>query len=443
MEKPIVAIIGRPNVGKSTLFNQILGKRISIIDDTPGVTRDRIYADTEWQNKRFTLVDTGGIDTITDDVLLNEMKQQAEVAIDTADVIVFLLDGRSGMTREDEAVGNILRKAQKPVVVAVNKIDTYNDEDKVWEFYNLGMNAPVLSISSSHKRGLGDLLEEITSYFPDQDEDEDEDDIIRIAVVGKPNVGKSSLVNRLLGQDRVIVSEIPGTTRDAIDTPLTVDGKKYIIIDTAGIRRKSRISEDLERYSVIRALSAIRRCDIALIMIDSIEEASEQDTKIAGLVHEEGRGSILVMNKWDAIDKDTHTIYDYNKRLVNKLSFMTYAPTIFMSALTGQRTHKIWDMVNDVYAQFNKRIPTGVLNDCLNDATAITPPPTQKGRRLKIYYGTQVSTKPPTFVLFVNDSGLMHYSYQRYLENYFRKTFGLDGTPIRIMLRQKKNDGGK
>ncbi len=441
MSKPIVAVVGRPNVGKSTLFNQIIGRRISIVHDEPGVTRDRIYADAEWLGKNFTLVDTGGIDIFSEDELVSQMRQQAQTAIETADVVVMIVDGKEGITPADEEVANILRRTQKPVILAVNKIDAPHEEEMVYEFYGLGLGEPV-SISAIHKRGLGDLLDEIVAHFPDHEGEEDYDDIIKIAVVGKPNVGKSSLVNAILGEERVIVSDIPGTTRDAIDTPFELNGQKYLIIDTAGIRRKSRINQSLERYSVIRALSAIRRCDVALIVIDANEEATEQDAKIAGLVHDEGKAAILVMNKWDMIEKDTNTIYEYQRRLYNELSFMLHAPNIFISAKTGQRVNRVIDLVNHVYRQYTSRISTGVLNDCIADAVITTEPPTDKGRQLKIYYGTQVSIKPPTFVLFVNDPKLMHFSYERYLENYFRKTLGLDNTPIRIIVRQREGKRG-
>lgn len=436
MSKPIVAVVGRPNVGKSTLFNQLAGKRIAIIEDTPGVTRDRLYADTEWLNIKFTMIDTGGIEPGSRDELLQQIRYQAEIAIDTADVILFLTDGKEGITSTDRDVADMLRKSEKPIVLAVNKIDRPEEEDNLFEFYNLAIGEPI-SISASHKRGIGDLLDEIVGHFNSKNMEEQDEDIIKIAVVGKPNAGKSSLVNKLLGEERVIVSEIPGTTRDAIDTSVEIDGQKYMIIDTAGIRRKSRIDNTLERYSVVRALGAIRRCDIALIVIDSTQEVTEQDTKIAGLVHEEGKGSILIMNKWDVIEKSTNTMSKYRKRLMNDLSYMTYAPSVFISAKTGQRVDRIVELVNFVYSQYTFRISTGVLNDCLADAVAVSEPPSDKGRRLKILYGTQVSVKPPTFVLFVNDPELMHYSYKRYLENYFRKTFGLEGTPLHIIVRQK------
>lgn len=439
MTNPIVAIVGRPNVGKSTLFNQLVGERISIVDDQPGVTRDRIYADTEWLNRKITLVDTGGIDVDSQDQLVLQMRQQANVAIDTSEVVIFLVDGKEGVTPADQEVANLLRKANKPIVLAVNKIDAPHEEDMLYEFYNLGIGDPI-SISASNKRGLGDLLDAVIEHLPEQKVQDEDEDVIKIAVLGKPNVGKSSIVNKLLGEERVIVSNIPGTTRDAIDTPFVANGQKYIIIDTAGIRRKSKISEELERYSVVRALAAIRRCDVALLVIDATEEVTEQDKRIAGLIHEEGKGCIIIMNKWDLIEKDTNTMNEFRKRLANDLAFMQYAPSLFTSARTGQRLNNIIEMVNQVYAQCTFRISTGVLNECIADAVAFTEPPTDKGKRLKIYYGTQVAIKPPTFVLFVNDPDLMHYSYLRYLENQFRKNFGLEGTPIRFILRERKSN---
>ncbi len=438
MINPIVAIVGRPNVGKSTLFNQLVGRRISIVDDEPGVTRDRIYADTHWLDTEFTLVDTGGIDVQTQDELMLQMRQQAQVAIDTAQVVILLVDGKDGITPADREVAAMLRRAHKPIVLGVNKIDAPHEEEMLYEFHNLGIGEPI-SISASHKRGLGDLLDAVIQHLPSSEQQEDDEDVIKIAVLGKPNVGKSSIVNNLLGEERVIVTDIPGTTRDAIDTPLEANGQKYIIIDTAGIRRKSRINQDLERYSVIRALAAIRRCDVALMVIDATQEVTTQDTKIAGLIHEEGKGCILVMNKWDLIEKGTNTMNQYRKRLYNELAYMQYAPSIFTSALTGRRVAKILEMVDEVYEQCTFRISTGVLNDCIADAVAFSEPPTDKGRRLKIFYGTQVSIKPPTFVLFVNDPTLMHFSYIRYLENYFRKSFGLRGTPIRFFVRQRND----
>lgn len=436
MAKQIVAVVGRPNVGKSTLFNNIAGKRISIVDDTPGVTRDRIYTDVEWLNHSFTLVDTGGIEPDSKDEILIQMRNQAQAAIESADVILFMVDGKEGITPADNEVATMLRKVDKPIVLCVNKLDSVEEEVNLYEFYNLAIGDPI-PISASHKRGLGDLLDAIIDRLDKVEASHEDEDIIKIAVVGKPNVGKSSLVNYLLGEERSIVSNIPGTTRDAIDTSFEYRGQKYLIIDTAGIRRKSKIIDPLERYSVLRALSAIRRCDVALIMIDATEEATEQDEKIAGLVHEEGKGSIFVVNKWDLITKHTGSMNEYRNRLTNQIAFMTYTPSLFISAKTGKRVDRIIELVNYVYNQCTFRISTGVLNDCLTDAMAVNEPPADKGRRLKIYYGTQVAVKPPTFVLFVNDSSLMHYSYKRYLENYFRKTFGLEGTPLRIIVRDR------
>jgi len=436
MDKPIVAIVGRPNVGKSTFFNQIVGKRISIVDDQPGVTRDRIYADAEWLNRKFTLVDTGGLDPESDDELLVHIRRQVEIAIDTADVIIFLVDGQVGVTPADQQIANLLRKTRKPVVLAVNKIDNREDESMVLDFFSLGLGEPI-GISATHKRGIGDLLDRVVKHLPDKEVEEEEDQVIKIAVVGRPNVGKSSLVNRILGEERVIVSDIPGTTRDAIDTPFEMDGREYVIIDTAGIRRKSRINEALERYSVLRALAAIRRCDVALIMLDATQQVAEQDAKIAGLVHEEGKASVIVVNKWDLVEKDTYTMEEYKNRILQKLGFIAYAPMVFISARTGQRVNRVLELVDEVYSRYTMRVSTGVLNDCVSDAVAVAAPPSEKGRMLKIYYVTQVSVKPPTFVLFVNDPELMHDSYQRYLENYLRKTFGLTGTPIRLLVRQR------
>ncbi|MBE5768200.1 MAG: ribosome biogenesis GTPase Der [Clostridiales bacterium] len=443
MARPLVAIVGRPNVGKSTFFNKMAGKRISIVEDTPGVTRDRIYADVEWQNRKFTLIDTGGIDPRSDDVLLSQMRRQAEIAMDTADVICFFADGRDGLTDDDREVANLLRKTHKPLLLVVNKVDHISLNDNIYEFYELGLGDP-MPISAVNMLGLGDLLEEICNRLPPQDEDELEDDahVLQLAVVGRPNVGKSSLVNKLLGQERTMVSDIAGTTRDAIDTRFTSqNGTEYNIIDTAGIRRK-RVVEDesLERYSVLRSIAAIRRCDVALLLIDAQDGVTEQDTKIAGLIREEGKAVIVVVNKWDAIEKETGTLENYKKQVLDDLKFMDYAPVMFLSAKTGQRVHTVLDMVDQVWAQASKRIPTGVLNDILNDATADLQPPATNGRRLKIYYITQGSTCPPTFILFVNEENLMHFAYERYLENYFRKTFDFTGTPIRFILREKKKE---
>ena len=438
MAKPLVAVVGRPNVGKSTFFNKIARRRISIVEDTPGVTRDRIYADCEWLNHKFTLIDTGGIEPHTDDILLRQMRRQAEVAIDTCDVILFFTDGRTGMTADDEDVATMLRKSGKPVVLVVNKVDSASMNDAVYEFYNLGLGDP-FPISSVNLLGLGDLLDEMVRHFPEQDEPEEEEHTIQIAVVGRPNVGKSSLVNRILGQERSMVSDIAGTTRDAIDTAFTRDGQRYNIIDTAGIRRKRAIEEEsIERYSIVRALAAVRRCDVAVIVINGEDGVTEQDTKVAGYVHDEGKAAIIVVNKWDAVEKDTNTMEAYRRKVLDALKFMDYAPVLFISALTGQRVPKVLDTVKDVYEQTSRRITTGLLNDMLADATAAQQPPFSAGRQLKIYYATQQSVCPPTFVLFVNDESLMHFAYQRYLENQFRKSFGFEGTPLKFILRQKK-----
>lgn len=443
MSRPLVAIVGRPNVGKSTFFNKISGKRISIVEDTPGVTRDRVYADVEWLGRKFTLIDTGGIDPRSEDVLLKQMRRQAEIAMDTADVICFFTDVRAGMTQDDQEVAELLRKTHKPLLLVVNKVDHAGLNDDVYEFYNLGLGDPI-SISSVNMLGLGDLLEEIVKLLPpaDPDEAEDAEHVVQLAVVGRPNVGKSSLVNRLLGKERVMVSNIPGTTRDAIDSRFTApDGTEYNIIDTAGIRRKRVIEdESLERYSVLRSIAAIKRCDVALMLIDAQDGVTEQDTKIAGLVHEEGKACVVVVNKWDAIEKETNTMEQYRKQVLEDLKFMDYAPVLFVSAMTGQRVHTVLDMVSQAYAQYTKRVPTGVLNDVLADAQASLQPPATNGRRLKIYYGTQQHMAPPTFILFVNDEELMHFAYQRYLENFLRKTFDFTGTPIRLVLRAKNKE---
>ena len=439
MAKPLVAVVGRPNVGKSTFFNKIAKKRISIVEDTPGVTRDRIYADCEWLNHKFTLIDTGGIEPRTDDIMLRQMRRQAEIAIETCDVILFFTDGRTGMTADDEEVANMLRKSRKPVILVVNKVDNVSMNDVVYEFYNLGLGDP-FPISSVNLMGLGDLLDEMVRHFPEGSDDiPEEEHTIQIAVVGRPNVGKSSLVNKILGQERSMVSDIAGTTRDAIDTAFTRDGQRYNIIDTAGIRRKRAIEEEsIERYSIVRALTAVRRCDVALIVINAEDGVTEQDTKVAGYVHEEGKAAIIVVNKWDAVEKDTNTLEAYRKKVIEDLKFMDYAPVLFISALTGQRVTKVLDSVKSVYEQASRRITTGLLNDILADATAALQPPVSGGRRLKIYYATQQSTRPPTFVFFVNDEKLMHFAYQRYLENQFRKSFGFEGTPLRFILREKK-----
>ncbi len=439
MSKPIVAVVGRPNVGKSTFFNRIVGKRIAIVEDTPGVTRDRIYGDAFWLEHEFVLVDTGGIEPIKDDIISTQMRRQAQLAIDTADVIVFLVDGREGVTAADEDVADMLRRSNKPVVLAVNKVDHPKFEDAIYDFYSLGIGNPI-TISGEQGLGLGDLLDEVVSSFPET-ENEEPAEATRIAIVGKPNVGKSSLVNALLGYERTIVSEIAGTTRDAVDTPFDYEGQPYILVDTAGIRRKRAIDEaTIERYSVIRSLGAIRRADVVLIVLDANEGMSEQDVRIAGYVHEEGKASVVIVNKWDLIEKDTHTMNEFKKRLYADLAFMDYVPILFISAKTGQRVNKILGLVQHAYGQNCLRVSTGTLNDIVNEAITITDPPSDKGRRLKIYYATQVSTKPPTFVLFVNDPALMHFSYKRYLENYLRKSFSLDATPIRLIIRQRGKD---
>jgi GTP-binding protein len=441
LRKPIVAIVGRPNVGKSTLFNHITGKRISIVEDTPGVTRDRIYAEGEWRNRKFILIDTGGIEPFSVDEIKQQMRRQAEIAIETADVIVFMVDAKEGLTASDHEVANILRKANKPVIMVINKVDNVGDPPpEVYEFYNLAIG-DLLAISSIHGLGIGDLLDEIFRHFPEEGAEDADEDVVKVSVIGKPNVGKSSLINRILGEERLIVTNIPGTTRDAIDTYVEKGEKKFIFIDTAGIRRKSKIEENIERYSTIRSWTAIERSDVCLIVIDALEGVTEQDTKIAGYAHEQGKGSIIVVNKWDAIEKETGTLEEYEKEVLDKLSFMTYAPVIFISALTGKRVEKLYDMINYVAEQSSLRIATGVLNNVLNEAIAMVQPPSDKGKRLKIYYITQVSVKPPTFVLFINDEKLMHYSYTRYIENQLRRAFGFKGTPIVIIPRERKKEG--
>jgi len=439
MSKPLVAIVGRPNVGKSTLFNRLIGHRVAIVEDTPGVTRDRIYGDAEWLNYSFTLIDTGGIEPASEDTIAVQMRRQAELAIETCDVILFIVDGREGMTSADEEVAAMLRKSAKPVVLGVNKVDAQKFQDAMYEFYSLGLGDPI-TISASQGLGLGDLLDEVVRDFP-EDLESEEEERINIAVVGRPNVGKSSLVNALLGEERSIVSNIPGTTRDSIDTPFTRNGRQYTLVDTAGIRRKRAIEdESIERYSVIRSLAAVRRADVVLIVCDASQGLSEQDVRIAGYAHEEGKASVLIVNKWDLIEKDTHTMDKFKKDLAVDLAFMTYVPMLFTSALTGQRIHKVLEYVDNVYEQSCRRIPTGALNDILGEAIMVTEPPSDKGRRLKLYYATQPATQPPTFVIFVNDSNLVHFSYQRYLENYFRKSFGLEGTPLRLIFRNRKKE---
>ncbi|MHB1392649.1 MAG: ribosome biogenesis GTPase Der [Clostridia bacterium] len=437
MAKPIVAIVGRPNVGKSTLFNKMAGKRISIVEDHPGVTRDRIYTEVEWQNNTFTLIDTGGIEPYSEDAMMRQMKLQAEVAIETADVIVFLVDGQEGITTSDQEVANQLRRTKKNILLVVNKIDAPKYKDNIYEFYNLGLGEP-MGISSGQALGLGDLLDEIVKSFPPEGEEEYDEYTIKVAVVGKPNVGKSSLVNKILGEERVIVSDVPGTTRDAIDTPFTIEDNKYVFIDTAGMRKRGKVFENIERYSVVRSLTAIERADVCLMLIDAKEGVSEQDSKIAGYVHDQGRAVVIVVNKWDAVEKDEKTIDRYKSDIKNELSFMDYAPMIFISALTGQRVNKVIELINHVSNQHAMRISTGVLNDVINEAVLMNQPAISGGRRLKVYYCTQVSVKPPTFALFVNEPNLMHFSYQRYLENQVRKAFSFEGTPIRFLLRKRE-----
>ncbi len=437
MSKPVVAVVGRPNVGKSTFFNYLAGRRISIIEDTPGVTRDRIYAESEWRGKKFTLIDTGGIEAYSEDYIKQQMVRQAQIAIDTADVIVLMVDIRTGLTAADEDVAVMLRKSAKPVVVAVNKADSVgNTPPEAYEFYNLGMGE-IYPVSSIHGLGMGELLDAIYDYFPEDNLDVDEDDYIKVAVIGKPNSGKSSIINRILGENRVIVSDIPGTTRDAIDTFYEVDDKKYMFIDTAGIRRKSRIDEDIEKYSIIRSWTAVDRADVCIIMIDANEGVTVQDTKIAGYAHEQGKACIIAVNKWDTVSKETGTLEKYRKKVVQDLEFMSYAPIVFISAKTGQRVERLFELIDYVNNQASFRVQTGVLNDVLNDAIAMVQPPSDKGKRLKIYYMTQVGIKPPSFVIFVNNAELMHYSYSRYLQNTLRNNFGFEGTPIRFTIKEK------
>lgn len=440
--KPIVAIIGRPNVGKSTLFNRLAGQRISIVKDTPGVTRDRIYADAEWLDHTFTIIDTGGIEPKTDDLILKNMRDQAVIAMEMADVIIFMVDAKTGLVDSDREVAAMLRKSRKPVVLAVNKLDNMRDLSPVYEFYELGLSDP-LPISSELGLGLGDLLDSVVSHFPEKTEEEQEEEGLKVAVIGKPNTGKSSLVNRLLGEQRVIVSDIAGTTRDSVDTRLERNGRTYTLIDTAGIRRQSRVSEELERYSVIRAISSVERCDIAVIMIDAVTGVTEQDAKIAGIAHENGKGAVIAVNKWDAVEKQTGTMNEYISKIDSVLSFMPYAGKLFISAKTGQRVDKLFDVIDKTAENQERRIPTGQLNDILYHATAVTQPPSDKGKVLRVYYMTQVSVKPPTFVLFVNHAPLMHYSYVRYLENCIRSAFDFSGTPIRMITRERSAPGDR
>ena len=442
MPKPIVAVVGRPNVGKSTLFNKLVGKRISIVEDTPGVTRDRIYAECEWLNRTFMLVDTGGIEPNTDDILLSQMRRQAQVAIDRADVIILVTDLQCGVTAADQDVANMLQKSGKPVVLCVNKADSVGEiPPEFYEFYNLGLGDPV-AVSSVHGHGTGDLLDRVLEYLPAEAEEDYGEEVIRVAIIGKPNVGKSSLVNRMAGEERVIVSDIAGTTRDAVDTYVENEYGKYVLVDTAGIRRKARVTENVERYSVLRSYMAVDQADVCLILIDATEGFTEQDSKVAGYAHEQGKGCIVVVNKWDAIpDKTDKTMQEFTNKLQVDFSFMSYVPFLFISALTGQRVNRLYELVNEVAAQNALRVTTGALNDLLANATARLQPPSDRGKRLKIYYITQASTKPPTFVAFVNRKELFHFSYQRYLENQIRDTFGLTGTPVRFLIRERdRND---
>ena len=437
MSKPVVAIVGRPNVGKSTLFNALAGEQISIVKDTPGVTRDRIYADVTWLNYNFTLIDTGGIEPESKDIILSQMREQAEIAIASADVIIFMVDVRQGLVDSDSKVANMLRRSGKPVVLVVNKVDSFQKMmTDVYEFYNLGIGDPV-PVSSVGKLGIGDMLDEVVKHFPESAAEDEEDERPRIAIVGKPNVGKSSIINKIVGESRVIVSDIAGTTRDAIDTDITYNGNEYVFIDTAGLRRKNKIKEELERYSIIRTVTAVERADVVLVVIDATEGVTEQDAKIAGIAHERGKGIIVVVNKWDAIEKNDKTIYEHTNRIKDILSFMPYAKILFISAKTGQRVGKIFDTIDMVIENQNLRIQTGVLNEILSEAVAMQQPPSDKGKRLKIFYMTQVSVKPPTFVIFVNNKELMHFSYTRYLENKIRDTFGFRGTALRFIIRER------
>lgn len=440
MSKPIVAIVGRPNVGKSTLFNALAGENISIVKDTPGVTRDRIYADVTWLDHAFTLIDTGGIEPESSDIILSQMREQAQIAIDTADVIIFLTDVRQGLVDSDSKVADMLRRSRKPVVLAVNKVDSFRKfMPDVYEFYNLGIGDPV-PVSAASRLGIGDMLDEVVRHFPEQDSEEEEDDRPRIAIVGKPNVGKSSIINKLIGENRVIVSDIAGTTRDAIDTEVHRDGRDYIFIDTAGLRRKNKIKEEVERYSIIRTVTAVERADVVIMVIDAVEGVTEQDAKIAGIAHERGKGIIIAVNKWDAIEKNDKTVYEYTNKIRNTLSYMPYAEITFISAVTGQRLPKLFELIDMVIQNQNMRVATGVLNEIMTEAVALQQPPSDKGKRLKLFYITQVAVKPPTFVIFVNDKELMHFSYTRYLENKIREAFGFRGTALRFLIRERKGE---
>ncbi|MDE6233309.1 MAG: ribosome biogenesis GTPase Der [Lachnospiraceae bacterium] len=440
MSKPIVAIVGRPNVGKSTLFNALAGEKISIVKDTPGVTRDRIYADVTWLNYTFTMIDTGGIEPDSKDIILSQMREQAEIAMETADVIIFMTDVRQGLVDADSKVADMLRRSRKPVVLVVNKVDSFEKYmPDVYEFYNLGIGDP-MPISAGSRLGMGELLEKVTDYFKDMDNLDDDDERPRIAIVGKPNVGKSSIINKLLGKNRVIVSDIAGTTRDAVDTEIVRDGKEYIFIDTAGLRRKSKIKEELERYSIIRTVTAVERADVVVIVIDAVEGVTEQDAKIAGIAHDRGKGILIAVNKWDAVEKNDKTIYEYTDRIRQVLSFMPYAEIMFISAVTGQRLNKMFDWIDTIIQNQNMRVATGVLNEILTEAVALQQPPSDKGKRLKLFYMTQVAVKPPTFVIFANSKELMHFSYTRYIENKVREAFGFRGTALKFIIRERKEN---
>lgn len=435
--KPIVAVVGRPNVGKSTLFNALAGENISIVKDTPGITRDRIYADVTWLDKTFTLIDTGGIEPDSKDVILSQMRSQAEIAMETADVIIFLVDVKQGLQDADSKVADMLRRSKKPVVLVVNKVDSFQKYmADVYEFYNLGMGDPH-PVSAVNRLGIGDMLEEVVSYFPEGVGEEEEDDRVRVAIVGKPNVGKSSLINKILGENRLIVSDIAGTTRDAVDTEVTYQGKEYVFIDTAGVRRKNKIKEELEHYMIVRTVSAVERADVVVMMIDATEGVTEQDAKIAGIAHDRGKAIIVAVNKWDAVEKDDKTIYRFTERVKDTLSFMPYAEILFLSAKTGQRIPKLFETIDIVNENHAMRVATGVLNEIMTEAVAMQQPPSDKGKRLRLYYITQVSVKPPTFVIFVNDKELMHFSYTRYIENQIRETFGFKGTPLHFIIRER------
>jgi len=440
MAKPTVAIIGRPNVGKSTFFNYIVGQRISIVEDTPGVTRDRVYAESNWRGRNFTVIDTAGIEELSGDTIVNQMREQVDIAISVADVIIFLTDVRQGVTADDKEIAMMLKRSKKPIVLVCNKADNFGDAPmEIYEFYNLGLGNPI-PLSASNAIGVGDVLDAIYEKFPEENENPDEADVIKVAIIGKPNVGKSSLVNKILGENRVIVSNVAGTTRDAIDSEFQNEFGKYVFIDTAGIRRKSKVKENIEKYSVMRSNFAIERADVCIMMIDANEGVSEQDSKIIGEAHEAGKGIIIAVNKWDEVEKDNNTTEKFKKEIYNELPFATYAPIIFISAKTGQRVNKLFEMINSVASQNALRVSTAVLNQVINEAIAVVQPPTDKGKRLKIFYGTQASTKPPTFVIFVNRKELFHFSYERYLVNCIRNNFGLEGTPVRIIVREKKDE---